>query len=388
MAMQVDPRIRASLVHLLYSAMPQVASSTMGTALLATTIWWRIPSAAAFGLIVAALVLVIIRLSILLAYKWRNGDAAAAPAEAVFWERLYGAFSILMAMVIAAVLLNAFVYGDSGSQLLSAGVAIGICGGQSTARVTCRPWIPLTSGAIILSSLTLCAFLWDDPLSMVFAFFAVLYLYTYTEACRHSARTILGRLVAESEVAKLARRDALTGLANRRGFEEELERAFLAHRRSKSSLSLLMLDLDGFKAVNDELGHPAGDAVLREIAARLARLSRRTDFIARLGGDEFAILVSDRHDQESVVNYARRLIVGISEKFILSGETVEIGVSIGVGTATALGPEGTAELLAATDAALYKVKKGAKNDIAVATWKEAPAASESLAGVADRARAA
>lgn len=364
--MQVDPEIRARLVHILFSAMPQVASSTMGIVLLATALWWRIPSVSTATIIVTAVIVMVIRLSILFAYRRRHVDEPPPPAEAIIWERLYGVFSIVMAFVLSAILLTAFLVGDSGVQLLSSGVAIGICGGQSTARVTCRPWIPLASGTITLSTLTICAIAWKDPFSMVFAVFVVLYLYTYIEACRHSARTIVGRLAAERELAGLVRKDALTGFANRTGFDEELKRAFQALRCSGSSVSLLMLDLDGFKAVNDSLGHPAGDAVLREVADRLRRLSRRTDYLARLGGDEFAIVVADRHDQESLSGYARRLIAGISDPYDLSGKIVRIGVSIGISTATPLGPREPAELLAAADAALYRVKNGTKNDIGFA----------------------
>jgi len=364
--MQVAPEIRSRLVHILYSAMPQVASSTTGTVLLASAVWWRTHSAWTVGLIAAAAVVAIVRLSIVFAYRRKNSDAPASPGEAIFWEHVYGAFSIVMAFVLAAIMLTAFLHGDSGVQLLSSGVAIGICGGQSTTRVTCRLWIPLASGTIILSTLTICALVWKDQFSIIFAIFAVLYLYTYTEACRHGARTILGRLVAENELAGLVRRDSLTGLANRMGFEEELDRALNALRRNKGSVSLLMLDLDGFKAVNDDFGHPAGDAVLREVADRLRGLSRRTDYLARLGGDEFVIVVTDRHDREGLSDYAQRLIAGLSEPFSVSNHNVHIGVSIGIGAAHAPGPHESNELLAVTDVALYKVKKGSKNDFAFA----------------------
>lgn len=366
MAMQLDPEIRSRLVHLLYSAMPQVVSSTLGTVLLAIFVWWRVPSAWMLAVIAAAVGVTVIRLGILIAYRRSNNDNPAAPTAAVRWERLYGAFSIAMALVIGAILLTAFLRGDSGVRLLSSGVAIGICGGQSTTRVTCRPWIPFASGSVILGALAICALYWKDPYAPVLAGYVVLYFYTYIEACRHSARTILGRLVAENELAELARHDTLTGLANRMGFGEELERAFHALRRNGGGIALLMLDLDGFKAVNDELGHPAGDAVLREVADRLRRLSRQTDYLARIGGDEFAIVVTDRHDRESLAVYAQRLIGGLSQPFVLAGREVHIGVSIGVGMATRRGPRELTELLAIADAALYQVKKGTKNDVAFA----------------------
>jgi diguanylate cyclase (GGDEF)-like protein len=366
MTTQVAPEVRSQLVHMLYSALPQVASSTTGVTLLATTVWWRTPSAWTAAYIVAAAVVVVVRLGILFAYRRRHGDVPAPPPRAVEWERLYGVFSIVMAIVLSAVLLTAFLLGDSGVQLLSSGVAIGICGGQSTARVACRPWIPIVSGTLILTTLTICALSWDDSLSPVFAGFVLLYLYTYVEACRHSARTILGRLVAESELAGLVRRDSLTGLANRMGFEEELQRALHALRRNKGNVSLLLLDLDGFKSVNDELGHPAGDAVLREVAVRLRRLCRRSDHVARLGGDEFAIVTTNPCDREGLAGYARRLIEGISEPVDVCGKIARVGVSIGIGTASSFGPPEPGELLAATDAALYQVKKRSKNDLAFA----------------------
>lgn len=388
--MQATREIRSQLIHILYSAMPQVVSSTLGVVLLSTVVWWGIPSLWTATIVVAAAIVAVVRLSILLAYRRRNGDTPASPEEAFHWEWLYGVFSMTMALVLGAIVLTVFMFGDSGMQLLTAGIAVGICGGQSTTRVTCRAWIPIASGAIILGALTVSALVWNDPLSPLFAFFVVLYFYTYSEACRHSARTILGRLVAESELAGLARRDSLTGLANRMGFEEELERALLALSRNKGgSVSLLMLDLDGFKAVNDDLGHPAGDSVLREVADRLRKLSRNTDHLARLGGDEFAIVVSDRHDREGLATYARRLIAGIAEPFDVAGQTARIGVSVGIGTAGAPGLRQPSELLAATDAALYEVKKGSKNDFAFAVPPQAgPDLAVSSSSAEARPRAA
>ncbi len=371
--LQTEPEIRSQLVHMLYSAMPQVVSSTLGCVFLATTIWWQVPSAWTLAVIAAAVIVAIVRLTSLVAYRRRNGDLPAIPAQAVVWERIYGAFSMTMALVIAAALLSAFLLAEGGVLLVATGVALGICGGQSTARVTCRPWIPLASGTIILGTLTLCALLWDDPIAPVLAAFAVLYLYTYVEACRHSARTILGRLMAEHELAKLVRRDVLTGLANRRGFEEELDRALYLLQRTGRGVSLLLLDLDGFKTVNDAFGHPCGDAVLREVADRLVALSRRSDHVARLGGDEFAIVVTDAHDRGTLAVYARRLIAGLTEPIRLPDGEARIGVSIGIGMADAEHPRTAAELFAATDAALYKVKKGTKNDLAVVDWPPASA---------------
>ena len=95
---------------------------------------------------------------------------------------------------------------------------------------------------------------------------------------------------ANQRIAALAREDPLTGLANRRTFLDHLEAAYRARNRDKSELAVLFLDLDGFKDINDTLGHAAGDALLVEVAARLKRTVRQDDLVARFGGDEFAVL--------------------------------------------------------------------------------------------------
>lgn len=368
--MQPSPEIRAQLVHILFSAMPQVVASTLATVLLALMVWWHIPSAVALGCVIASVLVVLVRLGTLIGYRRRHGHTPAPPAEAIQWERLYGAFSIAMGVIVATCVLTSFLFGNVGTQLITTGVTVGICGGQSAARLTCRAWIPITSGTIMLAALTVGAIIWHDPLSAIFATFVVMYYYTYLEACQHSANTMAARLTAEAELAGLARRDALTGLGNRMGFEEELERAYLALHRGRAQMSLLVLDLDGFKTVNDDFGHPTGDLVLRGVADRLRALSRRTDYVARIGGDEFAIVVTGAHDQASLIGYARRLIAAIARPFEVAGQEAHIGVSVGA-TSTG-GAAAPAELLAAADVALYQVKKRRKNDVAFAPAPQPP----------------
>ena len=101
------------------------------------------------------------------------------------------------------------------------------------------------------------------------------------------------RKEAEAQLAHLALHDPLTGLPNRRGLAEAIERAIARAQRSARPLAILALDLDGFKAINDRHGHPAGDTALIEIAARLRRAIRRSDLVARLGGDEFAVIAGE-----------------------------------------------------------------------------------------------
>ena len=169
------------------------------------------------------------------------------------------------------------------------------------------------------------------------------------------------RKKSEQRIAFMAHHDALTGLANRAAVTQQIEEAAARQRRRGDSFTVLLLDLDRFKHVNDTLGHSAGDALLREAAARLKALLRETDVLARLGGDEFAIIQSGETSQrEAAGALADRVIEIIARPFDIDGNEVNIGTSIGI----ALAPEhGTNpdSLLKMADMALYGAKSGGRN---------------------------
>jgi diguanylate cyclase (GGDEF)-like protein len=176
---------------------------------------------------------------------------------------------------------------------------------------------------------------------------------------------ITERRRAEAEIVHLARHDVLTGLANRAEFNNRLEEASRRLKRNGVSLTVMMIDLDRFKAVNDTLGHLAGDHLLSEVARRLQSTVRDTDVLARLGGDEFAIIQEGGADQrEGAVALALRIIGAISAPFNLNGQQVEVGTSIGI----AMAPENAVEpdeLLKRADLALYDVKSSGRNDFCI-----------------------
>jgi diguanylate cyclase (GGDEF)-like protein len=173
---------------------------------------------------------------------------------------------------------------------------------------------------------------------------------------------ITERRRAEAEVVHLASHDALTGLANRVRFNEKLDEAGKRLKRGGTTITVMMLDLDRFKTVNDTLGHPAGDALLIEVGRRLKATVRDTDLLARLGGDEFAIIQEGGDSQhEGAIALALRIINSISEPFDINGFEVNIGTSIGV----AIAPEHGCEpeiLLKSADLALYAAKAEGRND--------------------------
>jgi diguanylate cyclase (GGDEF)-like protein/PAS domain S-box-containing protein len=160
---------------------------------------------------------------------------------------------------------------------------------------------------------------------------------------------------AEAHIRHLAHHDALTGLANRALFRERLGRALAAARRRGGPVAVLCLDLDRFKPVNDTLGHPVGDALLRAVAARLLACVREGDTAARLGGDEFAVLQAGAGQPEAAGALARRLVEALSAPYEVLGHQVVVGASVGVALAPGDGRDPD-ELLKRADMALYRAK--------------------------------
>ena len=159
-----------------------------------------------------------------------------------------------------------------------------------------------------------------------------------------------------TENARLALLDPLTALPNRRLLAERIDRAVTAATRSEHSMALLLLDVDGFKEVNDTLGHDFGDKLLIEVASRVRAVARQTDTVARLGGDEFAILMPYVNDVEDASALARRVLGVFGDAFSLGGMTLHVDSSIGV----ALLPDHAEDqmtLMRHADVAMYAAKR-------------------------------
>ncbi len=157
-------------------------------------------------------------------------------------------------------------------------------------------------------------------------------------------------------VADQALRDPLTGLANRALFHDRLTHAMQLHQRDNQSVTVLSLDLDDFKLVNDSLGHPAGDVLLIQAADRILGCVRTSDTVARLGGDEFAVLMEGMADHSRLV--AHRVVQAFDEPFLIDGHDLLMRPSIGLAAASAGQPEISADaLLKQADVAMYSAKR-------------------------------
>lgn len=182
----------------------------------------------------------------------------------------------------------------------------------------------------------------------------------------YAGRDVSERVAAEQllrssqlELENLARVDSLTGLANRRQFDERLALALARSRRQHLPVALLCLDIDHFKQINDSLGHSAGDSVLQVFAERLGSCVRAGDLAARLGGDEFVVLVDDARSPQVAEDIARKLMGKMSQGVQVGEACIPVTISIGVAYATRATDE--SELMSSADKALYAAKDAGRN---------------------------
>ena len=165
---------------------------------------------------------------------------------------------------------------------------------------------------------------------------------------------------AEKRIRQLAYSDELTGLASRAYFYKQLEDVIKATHRRKDNFALLYLDLDGFKDVNDSMGHDTGDQLLKKIAKRLKKVLRESDFVARLGGDEFCILLNNLNDQYAAADVANRCLLEINKPVVLGTQVIRPRCSIGIAQFPQDG-ENLQSLLKAADSAMYAAKEEGKH---------------------------
>ncbi|WP_217183863.1 diguanylate cyclase domain-containing protein [Streptomyces sp. AC495_CC817] len=185
------------------------------------------------------------------------------------------------------------------------------------------------------------------------------------------AERVIEHLRLQDRLRHSASHDSLTGLPNRVGFAERVDRVLSRVAAERTSCAVLFLDLDGFKAINDERGHGAGDEVLRTVADRLSRSCRPGDAVGRLGGDEFLIAVEGVDDDEALA-FAQRVLDVVRLPLDGAAAGLPLSTSVGVITWDARGggeAPSAADLIAAADAEMYDVKRGGRDGIRVRAWE-------------------
>ncbi|MEL1250508.1 EAL domain-containing protein [Aurantiacibacter gilvus] len=176
---------------------------------------------------------------------------------------------------------------------------------------------------------------------------------------RGSGTDLTERKRSQEHATRLARYDSLTGLANRFQMSQVLEKILAARQENNRNCSVFLLDLDRFKQVNDTMGHPAGDALLKQVSQRLERTVDKAGQVGRLGGDEFKVVVPNSVPRESLEELAREIIASVSQPYSIDGQRVVIGASVGI----AMSPDDgntSEELIRNADLALYAAKDGGR----------------------------
>ncbi len=218
--------------------------------------------------------------------------------------------------------------------------------GESIARFA---WTPKQPGAEIVHSVV-------PFIAVALAGFALLAAFVL----RYMRRTAVAIAVGESRLRHLAMHDPLCGLPNRIFFSERLEAVIEEVHAGSSPAAVFYIDLDHFKDVNDTLGHPVGDELIRNVTLRLSRTLRGGDLVARLGGDEFAVISSIGDDTAKMMALAQRIIAAICAPYAIGGQNIVIGASIDIAV---IGHDcaGSADIMRYADMALYRAKNEGRN---------------------------
>jgi diguanylate cyclase (GGDEF)-like protein len=286
----------------------------------------------------------------------RAADAAQPRLDihrARSFEKHFAATYFQFACLLGASAAYVFVLAPSRFHMLAICLLAGYGAGVA-AGVGLRPWIAIPSMLVAIVPAIVAASLHRDPLYWTTAAMTAALL-------AGGCQSLLGRYrVTCAEVGRrlifedLARHDVLTALPNRLALREWFDRHITAGV-PQQLLAVHCLDLDDFKPVNDALGHPIGDALLRAVAMRLRRALRPGDIAARLGGDEFAVVQGDLHDADEAAALADRLRRAIAEPFSIEGHEIRVTVSIGYVVRRRAAADLDA-LLASADQALYAAK--------------------------------
>jgi len=181
---------------------------------------------------------------------------------------------------------------------------------------------------------------------------------------RGVSRDVTERKMLEDKLTEMATKDFLTGLPNRALLNDRFQLAIAQAHRDSRMLAVMSLDLDRFKAVNDSMGHNAGDELLKGVAARLTSALRSTDTVARIGGDEFLLLLPEIHTLENAIGIANKIISCFNQPFEINGSNVQASASIGLAICPHNG-ENLETLMNKSDAALYQAKSAGRNQFAI-----------------------
>lgn len=347
--------IYVELIGDLFSATPSIIIFILSQCIIGAAIFVETgdPVVPALALIVLAISAE--RLRMIRSYHRAAAAGPLSRAAAIVWERQFAIRSVATAVVVSAIGVRCFMLPSPTVHMLISGVITTYAAGTVT-RVAYRPRLALVNVLIVAIPPSIACMLHGGLIYICLGLTMLIFLFGAFDIIQHAYATTVSQLSLKRKFAGLAHRDALTGLSNRLGLDENLETVITDAQRDGYGLAVHSLDLDRFKAANDLYGHPAGDAILKEVARRLMRLTRASDLLVRLGGDEFVLVQTGVAEREQATALATRIVEDLGSYYEINGYTIEIGTSVGIALMAdeELTPD---ELLARADKALYQAKR-------------------------------
>lgn len=353
----VPMEIRVALIGGLFGSMPIFIAGVFNTVAVSLLIALRMPSWPFILWFAYDIICCTARLIVLLVARRRAARHEPTPTD------LYILLGVAWAAGIGFGAFVSLTSGDWVAATLVCLTATAMVGGVCFRHFGA----PRMAGLMVFLTLGPCTFATPfvgEPILLIGFIQLPFFFYSMSRAAFGLNRMLVATMQAEREHAFQAKHDMLTGLANRAGLGQALEASLKRYDGSRP-LSLIYLDLDGFKTVNDTHGHIAGDRLLQLVAERLRRLVRSGDIVARIGGDEFIVL-SEQVATGQLKRFGERLVRDISQPYELDEHIcVSIGASVGI----ALAPEHGLDLeslMSTADAALYQAKSTGKSRCIIA----------------------
>lgn len=288
-----------------------------------------------------------------IAYRRRAARSSLSRAESAVWERRYAVGTVMMALIIGLFAARSLMLEDAICSIMAIGLGFGF-GAGVVSRLSLRPVIAIMDLCVIGLPVISTAFMQRlDAPHVGLGLLMTIYLIGSFEMVRQSYKLTLNQMNLTQQFEQLSRTDPMTGLLNRSVLATDLAR--IVAELGDRSVVVHAIDLDHFKAANDRFGHPVGDALLKQVAARLQSVAGRGDLIVRMGGDEFILAQKSASSRDEAERMARRIYEQVSAPYCIEGHDIVIGASIGI----AMSPEdgGSVEtLLSRSDKALYRAK--------------------------------
>ena len=304
---------------------------------------WLWLAALVAGLITTARVPIIMKIS--------NRPEILAGRSGLLWISAYGMVTMLLCTCMAGLTVYSFGRHEESLQILCLMGSFTICSGISS-RIGPQPRVAQASIVILQGAVAYSACRSTEVLTRFCVVLSVVTAFAYCMSIQTQYRVMVEQIRNRWKLRVLAHYDSLTGLSNRHDFGLRFEQVCA----DGTPFTLWIVDLDGFKDVNDSYGHATGDEVLKQAAQRLDQSVRRDDLVARFGGDEFVILQTDIFSESAVRELANRMRRNVSEPYLIDGHEIVIDLSAGIEIARH-GCGNAEQALLEADRALYRVKK-------------------------------